>query len=55
MHLFQKLPSTENTKYSLLTKENIIFKLKVDSKIYKLVSIYRFPSQTNDEIEKLTL
>ena len=53
MYLFQKFPSTENTKYSLLTR-SISFELQVGSKICKFVSLYQSPSQTSDDFEKFT-
>ena len=53
MYLFQKFPSTENTKYSLLT-ESISFELQVGSKIFKIASLYRSLSQTNDGFDKFT-
>ena len=50
MYLFQKFPSTENTKYYL--QESIRFELQVGSKICKFVSLYQSPSQTSDGFEK---
>ena len=53
MYLFQKFPSTENTKYSLLT-ESISFELQVGSKIFKIASLYQSLSQTSDGFDKFT-
>ena len=53
MYLFQKFPSTENTKYSLLSRKRS-FELQVGSKICKFVSLYRSPSETSDGFEKFT-
>ena len=50
-HLLQKLFAFASSQYSV-SEECINFELNIGGKIYNFISLYRSPSQTQDEFEK---